>query len=360
MCVFRSGMYFYVLCWHVFSFVIPFDLWLRQCAVPFETSELIERAVSHYLLAKQSSSGEKRQQSAAMLNTCCPKSVHDHCRLRFYTLDLSCTSGNTAKHSSVAFSLPNNDEGCSWSSEDVSIPIITQKVNQTFVGVNTCIYSSNTHHMYMYIGRLIMMYWRVILNRFCYSLWYSWTVETLLLYFKKSVLNVHFLVPRGRGLLDPHPAADVGGFRLPCYVVQMFVVSAHCWWTSDLSVFDKWKFKCDGFLTMSIMASQKLQQGSRLFSCGAQSASLFIFNRIFNGRKIQSPCGQSTLRLQMIAMMLKCGKDLFSNVFLIHYFFSFQEQEQHIYNLGKYEAHRWNLSKIIIKKKQETNDEYVE
>lgn len=112
MCVFRSGMYFCVLCWHVFSFVIPFDLWLRQCAVPFETSELIERAVSHYLLAKQSSSGEKRQHSAAMLNTCNPKSVHDYCRFTFYTLYFSCTLGNTAEQSHFdVFCLNNNYKG---------------------------------------------------------------------------------------------------------------------------------------------------------------------------------------------------------------------------------------------------------
>lgn len=52
-------MYFHVQCWHVFQFVTPCDLWLRQCAVPVETSELIERAVSHYLLAKQSRGGVK-------------------------------------------------------------------------------------------------------------------------------------------------------------------------------------------------------------------------------------------------------------------------------------------------------------
>lgn len=56
MCIFRSGMHFCVKCWHVFLFVIPFDLWLKQRVVPSETSKLIERAVSHYLVAKHSNS----------------------------------------------------------------------------------------------------------------------------------------------------------------------------------------------------------------------------------------------------------------------------------------------------------------
>lgn len=50
-------MHFCVKCWHVFLFVIPFDLWLKQRVVPSETSKLIERAVSHYLVAKHSNSG---------------------------------------------------------------------------------------------------------------------------------------------------------------------------------------------------------------------------------------------------------------------------------------------------------------
>lgn len=57
MCIFGSGMHFRVKRWHVFSFVIPFDLWPRQRIVPSETSELIERAVSHYLVAKHGNSG---------------------------------------------------------------------------------------------------------------------------------------------------------------------------------------------------------------------------------------------------------------------------------------------------------------
>lgn len=47
-------MHFCVKC---FSFVIPFDLWLKQRVVPSETSKLIERAVSHYFVAKHSNSG---------------------------------------------------------------------------------------------------------------------------------------------------------------------------------------------------------------------------------------------------------------------------------------------------------------
>lgn len=54
-CVF--GIHFYVRRERVLEFIIPFDLRLRRCAVPAETSELIKRAVSHYLLAKQSRDG---------------------------------------------------------------------------------------------------------------------------------------------------------------------------------------------------------------------------------------------------------------------------------------------------------------
>lgn len=54
-CVF--GIHFYVRRERVSEFIIPFDLRLRRCAVAAETSELIKRAASHYLLAKQSSDG---------------------------------------------------------------------------------------------------------------------------------------------------------------------------------------------------------------------------------------------------------------------------------------------------------------
>lgn len=54
-CVF--GIHFYVRRERVSEFIIPFDLRLRRCAVPAETFELIKRAVSHYLLTKQSSDG---------------------------------------------------------------------------------------------------------------------------------------------------------------------------------------------------------------------------------------------------------------------------------------------------------------
>lgn len=54
-CVF--GIRFYVRRERVSEFIIPFDLRRRRCAVPAETSELIKRAASHYLLAKQSSDG---------------------------------------------------------------------------------------------------------------------------------------------------------------------------------------------------------------------------------------------------------------------------------------------------------------
>lgn len=41
----------------VLEFIIPFDSGLRRCVAPSEASELIKRAVSHYLLAKQSGGG---------------------------------------------------------------------------------------------------------------------------------------------------------------------------------------------------------------------------------------------------------------------------------------------------------------
>lgn len=44
----------YVGCERVSEFINPFDSGLRRCAAPSEASELIKRAVSHYLLAKQS------------------------------------------------------------------------------------------------------------------------------------------------------------------------------------------------------------------------------------------------------------------------------------------------------------------
>lgn len=55
LCVF--GTCVYVRRGRVLEFIIPFDLGLRRCVAPSETSELIKRAVSHYLLAKQSSDG---------------------------------------------------------------------------------------------------------------------------------------------------------------------------------------------------------------------------------------------------------------------------------------------------------------
>lgn len=50
LCVF--GIRVYVRRERVVEFIIPFDLGLRRCAAPSETSELIKRAVSHYLLTK--------------------------------------------------------------------------------------------------------------------------------------------------------------------------------------------------------------------------------------------------------------------------------------------------------------------
>lgn len=54
-CVF--GIHSYVRRERDSEFIIPFDLRLRRCAVPAETSELIKRAASHYLLTKQSRRG---------------------------------------------------------------------------------------------------------------------------------------------------------------------------------------------------------------------------------------------------------------------------------------------------------------
>lgn len=55
LCVFEIRVY--VRRERVLEFIIPFDLGLRRCAAPSEASELIKRAVSHYLLTKQSSDG---------------------------------------------------------------------------------------------------------------------------------------------------------------------------------------------------------------------------------------------------------------------------------------------------------------
>lgn len=55
LCVF--GICVYARRERVLEFLIPFDLGLRRGAAPSETSELIKRAASHYLLAKQSSGG---------------------------------------------------------------------------------------------------------------------------------------------------------------------------------------------------------------------------------------------------------------------------------------------------------------
>lgn len=55
LCVF--GICVYVRRERVLEFIIPFDLGLRRSAAPSETSELIKRAASHYLLAKQSGGG---------------------------------------------------------------------------------------------------------------------------------------------------------------------------------------------------------------------------------------------------------------------------------------------------------------
>lgn len=56
MCIFRRRMRVHVTRRRVVGFflaVIPFDLWLR----PPQASELIERAVSHYVVAKHSDCG---------------------------------------------------------------------------------------------------------------------------------------------------------------------------------------------------------------------------------------------------------------------------------------------------------------
>lgn len=54
-CVFARRVY--VGRERVSEFINPFDSGLRRCAAPSEASELIKRAVSHYLLAKQSGGG---------------------------------------------------------------------------------------------------------------------------------------------------------------------------------------------------------------------------------------------------------------------------------------------------------------
>lgn len=54
-CVFARCVY--VGCERVSEFINPFDSGLWRCAAPSEASEVIKRAVSHYLLAKQSGGG---------------------------------------------------------------------------------------------------------------------------------------------------------------------------------------------------------------------------------------------------------------------------------------------------------------
>lgn len=67
-----------------------------------------------------------------------------------------------------------------------------------------------------------------------------------------------------------------GGLRgLPCEM-QILLVFGQCWWSPDFSVLDKWRFKCDGFVSKSITASQNNWQGCRLFFVNLSKA-LYLF-----------------------------------------------------------------------------------